>query len=540
MRSRDTGDRELTTESLNGGGGAPGKVPTSAKLGGRGTTINVFRVESAKAARELAGMFGPRDGNGVAEGAAPAVEQAAGSSGSALPAGLRDRFEASLGADLSGVRVHTGSESASAAEAVGARAYTIGSDIHFGAGQYAPGSTDGDILIAHEVAHTVQQQGRPAAPQYKLAVSTAGDAAEVEADRAASAMVAGQSASVSSAGVTIARSQAIENPKGWDNPPTTMGGAGQPTKDIKGALGFLAGQLAKLGDETQIRAAMSAWYDVAPVILDQLWNHPGMGMQVRLRFSSPSSSQNQAKDSVFKPGKHFESISYDMTTANGVGVASIDAGPSGGWTDQILSMWVPPVRPKAAEQKKIDKLVPCTPEQFHTLVAALEAGSSDDKLVELLHGLIIADVVPNPPFSELNAQVQIGTAAAVVPVSAVNAETDRLHGVLHKRGLARWHGLSKRLAVIKERFADADASTYTNYVLRDDAINVHPATLSTVSQRVADVKSLLEVLDLTSAFATMDEADMLLDLALDELSHHDTGDVPLKGGVLQVQDFGSK
>ncbi len=141
-----------------------------------------------------------RDGNGVAPTAEQAVDQASGSTGTELPGELRERFESSLGTELSTVRVHDGSASAEAASAVGARAYTIGQDIHFGDGQYDPSSQDGVFLIAHEVAHTVQQRGVAPVRQNKLEVSSPGDGAEVEADRAAHAMVTGAPASVGFAG----------------------------------------------------------------------------------------------------------------------------------------------------------------------------------------------------------------------------------------------------------------------------------------------------------------------------------------------------
>lgn len=141
-----------------------------------------------------------RDDHGVAPDADAHVERAASSTGSPLPGDLRDRFEGSLGADLSAVRVHTGADSQIAADAVGARAYTVGQDIHFGAGHYDPSSAFGTHLLAHEVAHTVQQQGASPTRQHKLEVSTPGDTAEVEADRAADAMVSGGQAAVSSIG----------------------------------------------------------------------------------------------------------------------------------------------------------------------------------------------------------------------------------------------------------------------------------------------------------------------------------------------------
>ncbi len=142
-----------------------------------------------------------RKGAGDAElGAEAALASASGGAGSALPEELRTRFEGSLGVDLSSVRVHTGAASQTAARAVSARAFAVGQDIHFGAGHYDPASAAGQHLIAHEVAHTVQQRGGAAARQHKLEVSHAGDAFEVEADHAASAMVTGARAQVSSLG----------------------------------------------------------------------------------------------------------------------------------------------------------------------------------------------------------------------------------------------------------------------------------------------------------------------------------------------------
>ena len=67
-------------------------------------------------------------------------------------------MEPKLGADLSGVRVHTGSDSAAAASSFGARAFTVGADVHFNSGQFSPGTKEGDRLIAHELTHVVQAQ----------------------------------------------------------------------------------------------------------------------------------------------------------------------------------------------------------------------------------------------------------------------------------------------------------------------------------------------------------------------------------------------
>src|SRR5688500_4808401 len=63
-----------------------------------------------------------------------------------------------MAADLSGVRIHTSSDSEKAAEELGARAFTIGQDIHFNRGEYDPSSGTGRELLEHEVAHAVQNR----------------------------------------------------------------------------------------------------------------------------------------------------------------------------------------------------------------------------------------------------------------------------------------------------------------------------------------------------------------------------------------------
>jgi hypothetical protein len=102
--------------------------------------------------------------------------------GSSLDAGVADRFSGSLG-DLSDVRVHTDDNADKLNRSVSARAFATGTDVYFAKGQYAPGSSDGDRLIAHELAHVVQQRGAPQGGP--MNVSEPGDAMETEADQVA-------------------------------------------------------------------------------------------------------------------------------------------------------------------------------------------------------------------------------------------------------------------------------------------------------------------------------------------------------------------
>jgi hypothetical protein len=81
--------------------------------------------------------------------------------GRPLPASARHFMEPRFGADLSDVRIHTGPEAVHTARALNARAYTVGRDIMFGAGRYAPDTAEGKKLLAHELTHVVQQGAAP-------------------------------------------------------------------------------------------------------------------------------------------------------------------------------------------------------------------------------------------------------------------------------------------------------------------------------------------------------------------------------------------
>lgn len=99
-------------------------------------------------------------GNGTAGGAAPPiVNRVLASPGRALDPATRSFMGERFGADFSGVRIHTGAQAAQSAAAVEARAYTVGRNIVFGAGEFDPASQDGQRLLAHELAHTLQQDG---------------------------------------------------------------------------------------------------------------------------------------------------------------------------------------------------------------------------------------------------------------------------------------------------------------------------------------------------------------------------------------------
>jgi hypothetical protein len=89
--------------------------------------------------------------------APPIVHDVLHSSGQPLDAATRAFVEPRFGRDFGDVRVHHDAEAAQSAQAVNARAYTVGRHIVFGAGQYQPGDASGQRLLAHELVHVMQQ-----------------------------------------------------------------------------------------------------------------------------------------------------------------------------------------------------------------------------------------------------------------------------------------------------------------------------------------------------------------------------------------------
>jgi hypothetical protein len=186
-------------------GGMSGTPPLQRILGNR-QAVGASVMQRMAVMRKVGGAAD------VGTSAQPKIPEG---SGQPLGGDVRSRMEPKLGADLSGVRVHTGGDSAAAAKGFGARAFTVGNDVHFNAGQFAPGSREGDKLLAHELTHVVQGQKtgiqRSPDPDAKEAkggdakgdaaggdaaggdakVSKPGEAAEVEADDVSEKVAAG-------------------------------------------------------------------------------------------------------------------------------------------------------------------------------------------------------------------------------------------------------------------------------------------------------------------------------------------------------------
>jgi uncharacterized protein YgiM (DUF1202 family) len=158
-----------------------------------------LRVNPASMSQVLAQLH-QTHGNGFVQQVLAELQQAPSAGGAPLPAATRTKMEQAFGTDLSAVRVHQDG----AAESTGAEAYTRGTDIHFASGKFDPGSTHGQELIGHEIAHVVQQsEGRASeGVQNKGGAVNADPSLEREADEAGARAAAGRSAGIG-AGATL-------------------------------------------------------------------------------------------------------------------------------------------------------------------------------------------------------------------------------------------------------------------------------------------------------------------------------------------------
>jgi hypothetical protein len=120
-----------------------------------------------------------REGASESMNAAPLVGEVLSSAGEPLDRETQRFFSARFGHDFGSVRVHADSAAAESARSIHALAYTVGQDIVFGAGQYAPHTRAGQRLLAHELTHVIQQGGGAPEASESTAEHSAGDAAAI-------------------------------------------------------------------------------------------------------------------------------------------------------------------------------------------------------------------------------------------------------------------------------------------------------------------------------------------------------------------------
>jgi outer membrane protein OmpA-like peptidoglycan-associated protein len=185
--------------------------------------------------------------------------------GRPLEPSARLPLEAQLGHDFSQVRVHTGPGAADSARALGARAYTVGTQVVFGEGQFEPRSERGRALLAHELVHVVQQRGGPAG-------SELAETSDSAAEREAAAVARGGPARI---GVRVPAGAVQRQPLELDASPLRI----HPQTDI-GAVLFGSGTISGFATNSSAIPAGGEVERIAASIVGLLGQHPGAGVSV--------------------------------------------------------------------------------------------------------------------------------------------------------------------------------------------------------------------------------------------------------------------
>jgi len=143
----------------------------------------------------------------------PIVHEVLRSPGQPLDTGTRTFMEPRFGHDFSHVKVHTDVKAAESAREVNALAYTVGRNVVFGAGRYAPQTGEGKGLLAHELTHVVQQSSEMQLLPATLEITDPADTAERNAQDTANSIVQGQSITPALRGsIKIARQKTTPAP----------------------------------------------------------------------------------------------------------------------------------------------------------------------------------------------------------------------------------------------------------------------------------------------------------------------------------------
>ncbi len=142
------GVRDLpgTTTQSGAASDAPSAAEHSATVSDAPTSVQRSPPETEQGSADTEGQTAPES-----------VRDVVSTPGQKIDSGVVRRVESQTGEEFGDVSVHTGPKAAKSARDVGARAYTVGSDIVFDSGEYAPGTPSGDSVIAHELTHVAQQ-----------------------------------------------------------------------------------------------------------------------------------------------------------------------------------------------------------------------------------------------------------------------------------------------------------------------------------------------------------------------------------------------
>ncbi len=158
-----------------------GNRATRQFVGSGDDLVSSSRLNSTDIAREGGPHLDTRSqGTSAKQGTSNGGLSAPDGTGDRLPQPARAHYESRFGRDFGDVRIHTGTWAREAARALGANAFTLGSDIGFAEGRYQPGTSQRNPLVAHELTHVAQQSAGGEVQRYD-ALTTGTDRAEREA-----------------------------------------------------------------------------------------------------------------------------------------------------------------------------------------------------------------------------------------------------------------------------------------------------------------------------------------------------------------------
>jgi hypothetical protein len=202
-----------------------------------------------------------------------AVARALESPAHSLDAATRAMMEPRFGRDFADIRIHTDHRAEASASAVDANAYTVGRDIVFGPGRYAPHSVEGKRLLAHELTHVMQQAPSLArhAPPQRLGATN--DAFEAEAQRAAESMPHA-AAAIASTRALSSQSRVIQRDgPAKDAKPAAAKAAGYPTawQAAHAALAICNPKSIKSKDPTNIMSSGNEYGGLIYMIGDEFF-----------------------------------------------------------------------------------------------------------------------------------------------------------------------------------------------------------------------------------------------------------------------------
>ncbi len=177
QRARHSAETWARTGEITGvPEGIPIELPGTSLLGGLVSGIGGIFFKACEGGAKLAGD--------------PQTIQTELGEGQPLDSGVRSRMASAFGIDFANVRTHTDGRAAGLSNRMNARAFTVGEHITFGAGEYKPGTLKGDALIAHELAHVIQQQWSTNSPEEPLKIGSEEQRSlEMDSDKSAVGVV---------------------------------------------------------------------------------------------------------------------------------------------------------------------------------------------------------------------------------------------------------------------------------------------------------------------------------------------------------------